>query len=77
MQLPVLSTLCAQQGHSNTPFQPGSQEALEKSHSQAEANATHMLNIAVIIYYHALNYSQNYPEYSRNPFMKWNFIRVR
>lgn len=29
MQLPVLSTLNAQQGQSNTPFQHGSQEALE------------------------------------------------
>lgn len=58
MQLPVLSTLHAQQGHSNTPFQHGSQEALEKSHSQAvEAYATHLLNVAVAIYYHLLNYS--------------------
>lgn len=57
MQLPVLSTLHAQQGHSNTPFQHGSQEALEKSHSQAvEAHATHLLNVAVAIYYHLLNY---------------------
>lgn len=35
MRLPALSTLNAQQGLSNTPFQHGSQEALEKSPNQA------------------------------------------
>lgn len=54
MQLPVLSTLHAQQGHSNTPFQPGSHEQLKKSRSQAvEAYATHLLDIAIAIYYHS------------------------
>ncbi len=56
-QLPVLSTLCAQQGHSNIPFQHGSQEALEKSHSQAvQVYARHVLNVAVAIYYHLLKF---------------------
>lgn len=64
MQLSVLSTLHAQQGHSNTPFQHGSQEAHEKSNSRAaEAYATHLLNVVVTIYYHLLNSNKSYPEY--------------
>lgn len=62
MQLSVLSTLHTQQGLSNASFQPGSQEALEKSHSQAvEAYAIHLLNVVVTNYYHSalqLNYSE-------------------
>lgn len=60
MQLPALSTLHAQQGHSNTPFQHGSQEAFKKkkiTEPSSRSHATHLLNVAILLYVHLLNYS--------------------